>query len=191
MTGMTIPGVDILGSKKGYNPDRPWLFEDFDQITYYRVTEEEYEKELALFNSGRYEYQWEEVVFDMAEHNKLFRDTKDEVASIRSKQREAQAEMDKLEAELLDRWAKEKAERGIPMDTIETLLQGMLFHLTSNLSNKKTKILTNATRSRNHPHRSAPQRQRLESRNKPRRQDRTRPSRGYPRGHEARDCRPG
>lgn len=138
MTGMTIPGVDILGSKKGYNPDRPWLFEDFDQITYYRVTEEEYEKELALFNSGRYEYQWEEVVFDMAEHNKLLRDTKDEVASIRGKQREAQAEMDKLEAELLERWGKEKAERGIPMDTIETLLQGMLLlHLTLNPNHNK------------------------------------------------------
>ncbi|PWY88768.1 hypothetical protein BO94DRAFT_515732 [Aspergillus sclerotioniger CBS 115572] len=123
MTGMTIPGVDILGSKKGYEANRPWLFEDFDQITFYRVSEEEYEKQLALFNSGRYEYQWEEVVFDMAEHNKLLRDTKDEVAAIRSKQRQAQAEMDKLEAELLERWAREKAERGIPMDTVENLLK--------------------------------------------------------------------
>ena len=75
----------------------------------------------------------------MAEHNKLLRDTKDEVASIRSKQRQAQAEMDKLEAELLDRWGKEKAERGIPMDTIETLLHGMLLHLTPNLNNKSIK----------------------------------------------------
>lgn len=125
MTGMTIPGVDILGTKKGYHPDRPWLFEDFDQITYYRVTEEEYEKQLAIFNSGRYEYEWEEVAFDMAEHNQLLHDTKNEVASIRGRQRTAQAEMDKLESELLDKWAKEKAERGIPMDTIESLLQGM------------------------------------------------------------------
>ncbi|GKZ88751.1 hypothetical protein AnigIFM59636_009284 [Aspergillus niger] len=123
MTGMTIPGVDILGSKKGYEANRPWLFEDFDQITFYPVSEEEYEKQLALFNSGRYEYQWEEVVFDMAEHNKLLRDTADEVAAIRSKQRQAQAEMDKFETELLERWTKEKAERGIPMDTIESLLK--------------------------------------------------------------------
>ena len=132
---MTIPGVDILGSKKGYEANRPWLFEDFDQITFYRVSEDEYEKQLALFNSGRYEYQWEEVVFDMAEHNKLLHDTKDEVAAIRSKQRQAQAEMDKLEADLLDRWAKEKAERGIPIDTIENLLKGSLPH--SLLSHKQ------------------------------------------------------
>ena len=124
---MTIPGVDILGTKKGYHPDRPWLFEDFDQITYYRVTEEEYEKQLAIFNSGRYEYEWEEVVFDMEEHNQMLQDTKNEVASIRSRQRIAQTEMDKLESSLLEKWAKEKAERGIPMDTVETLLQGMLF----------------------------------------------------------------
>ncbi|PWY90071.1 hypothetical protein BO70DRAFT_330289 [Aspergillus heteromorphus CBS 117.55] len=123
MTGMTIPGVDILGSKKGYEANRPWLFEDFDQITFYRVSEEEYEKQLALFNSGRYEYQWDEVLFDMAEHNKLLHDTKDEVATIRSKQQHAQAEMDKREAALLEQWAKEKAERGIPMDTIESLLK--------------------------------------------------------------------
>lgn len=125
MTGMTIPGVDILGSKKGYTPDRPWLFEEFDQITFYRVSEEEYEKELALFNSGRYEYQWEEVIFDMAEHNKLLHDTKEEVAAIRARQRKAQDEMDKLEAELLEHWAKEKAEKGVPVDAIENLLKGM------------------------------------------------------------------
>ncbi|KAL4893788.1 allophanate hydrolase subunit 2-domain-containing protein [Aspergillus ambiguus] len=123
MTGMTIPGVDILGSKRGYTADRPWLFEDFDQITFYRVSEAEYEQELALFHSGRYEYQWEKVEFDMAEHNKLLRDTEEEVAAIRARQRAAQTAMDSLEAELLQRWTKEKAERGVPMDAIESLLK--------------------------------------------------------------------
>ncbi|KAL4809232.1 allophanate hydrolase subunit 2-domain-containing protein [Aspergillus unguis] len=123
MTGLTIPGVDILGSKRGYTPQKPWLFEDFDQITFYRVSEEEYERQLALFQSGRYEYEWEEVEFDMAEHNRLLGETKDEVKSIREKQRKAQAEMDTLEKEMLERWAKEKAERGVPMDTVEELLK--------------------------------------------------------------------
>lgn len=122
---MTIPGVDILGSKKGYSPEHPWLYEDFDQITFYPVSEEEFERQFAIFNSGRYEYEWEEVTFDMAEHNRLLQDTKDEVAAIRARQREAQAEMDKIERELLARWAKEKAERGVPMDAIQSLLQGM------------------------------------------------------------------
>ncbi|KAL4934449.1 bifunctional urea carboxylase/allophanate hydrolase [Aspergillus undulatus] len=123
MTGLTIPGVDILGSKRGYTAQKPWLFEDFDQITFYKVSEEEYERQLALFQSGRYEYEWEEVEFDMAEHNRLLGDTKDEVAAIRAKQRKAQAEMDLLEKEMLERWAREKAERGVPMDTVEELLK--------------------------------------------------------------------
>ena len=127
MTGMTIPGVDILGTKKNYTPNRPWLFEDFDQITFYRVTEAEYEKQLALFNSGRYEYEWEEVVFDMEEHNRLLRDTREEVASIREEQRGAQREMDELEGVLLERWGREKAERGVPVDEVEELLKGMFF----------------------------------------------------------------
>ncbi|KAL5049542.1 hypothetical protein BDW71DRAFT_150423 [Aspergillus fruticulosus] len=123
MNGMTIPGVDILGSKRGYTPQKPWLFEDFDQITFYKVTEEEYERQLALFQSGRYEYEWEEVEFDMAEHNRLLEETKEEVKAIRARQRKAQAEMDALEKELLERWAREKAERGVSMDTVEELLK--------------------------------------------------------------------
>lgn len=126
MTGMTIPGVDILGTKKNYTPNRPWLFEDFDQITFYHVTEAEYEQQLALFNSGRYEYEWEAVVFDMEEHNRLLRDTKDEVARIREVQRGAQMEMDELEGILLERWGREKAERGVPVDEVEELLKGMI-----------------------------------------------------------------
>lgn len=124
MAGMTIPGVDILGSKRGYGANKPWLFEDFDQLTFYRVSEEEYGEQLSLFNSGRYEYQWEETEFDMAEHNRLLKETKDEVSAIRSRQMEAQAKMDQLETDMLQRWVKEKAEKEIPSDTIETLLQG-------------------------------------------------------------------
>ncbi|KAJ9610321.1 hypothetical protein H2200_005098 [Cladophialophora chaetospira] len=121
-TGLSIPGADILGFKKSYSSDRPWLFEDFDQITFYEVKEDEYESMMATFRSGRYEYEYEDTEFDMKEHNKLLRDTKDEVAQIRAKQREAQAEMDKLEKELLEKWSKEKEAGKISMDTVEELL---------------------------------------------------------------------
>ncbi|EXJ57359.1 urea carboxylase [Cladophialophora yegresii CBS 114405] len=121
-TGLSIPGADILGYKKGYNSERPWLFEDFDQITFYEVTEDEYEAMMAVFRSGRYEYQYEDTEFDMKEHNKLLRDTKDEVEQIRAKQRKAQAEMDKLEKELLEKWNKEKEAGKISMDTVEELM---------------------------------------------------------------------
>jgi len=124
LTGLTIPGVDILGSKKGYSLDRPWLFEDFDQLTFYEVTEDEYERQLAIFHSGRYEYECEDTTFDMAAHNELLRETKDEVKAMKAKQAKAQAEMDKLEKELMEKWMKEKAEGKIPMDAVEALLNG-------------------------------------------------------------------
>ena len=124
LTGRTIPGVDILGCKRGYSLSRPWLFEDFDQLTFHEITEEEYEKQMAVFHSGRYEYDVKETVFDMEEHNRLLEETRDEVKVIRQKQAEAQTKMAKLEAELMEKWDKEKAEGKIPMDKVETLLNG-------------------------------------------------------------------
>lgn len=124
LTGRTIPGVDILGSKRGYSLSRPWLFEDFDQLSFHEVSEQEYEKQLAVFHSGRYEYEVEDTEFDMEEHNRLLRDTKEEVVEIRKRQSEAQARMDEVEREMMDRWTKEKAEGKVPMDKVEALLNG-------------------------------------------------------------------
>lgn len=124
LIGLSIPGVDILGSKHGYTLNRPWLFEDFDQLTFYEVGEEEYERQLALFHSGRYEYEWEEVTFDMAEHNDLLRQTKAEVKLIREKQKESQEAMKNVEKELMDRWTEEKSKRKMPVNKVEALLNG-------------------------------------------------------------------
>ncbi|KAI4171761.1 MAG: hypothetical protein LQ343_004012 [Gyalolechia ehrenbergii] len=122
LTGLTIPGVDILGSKPGYSLNRPWLFEDFDQLTFHEVQEEEYERQLALFNSGRYDYVWEDVEFDMEEHNRLLDGTREEVEAVKKRQGEAQRKMLELEDELMDKWTKEKAEGKIPVDQVEELL---------------------------------------------------------------------
>lgn len=121
-TGLSIPSADILGFKKSYSLEKPWLFEDFDQITFYEVKEDEYNELIQRFRSGRYEYEYEEVEFDMKEHNKLLEDTADEVKEVKRKQREAQAEMDKVEKEMLDKWNKEKEEGKVSVDTVEELL---------------------------------------------------------------------
>ena len=122
LTGLTIPGCDILGSKKQYSLSRPWLFEDFDQLTFQLVSVEEYERRLALFNSGRYEYDIQETVFDMEEHNRLLESTREEVRGIREKQREAQRKMQVVEEELMTKWTEEKAAGKVPMDKVEALL---------------------------------------------------------------------
>lgn len=124
LTGLTIPGVDIMGFKEGYSPDRPWLFEDMDVITFYEVSEDVYEKELAVWRSGRYKYKMRETVFDMSEHNKLLQSTAGEVEAIQEKQARYQEEMLRLEQTLLDKWLGEKNANGVSADDVATLLGG-------------------------------------------------------------------
>ena len=124
LTGLTIPCVDIFGFKRGYSLSRPWLFEDFDQISYYLVSEDEYERQLASFRSGRYIYQVEHCVFDMEQHNQLLADTRSDVQELRDRQRLAQQDMDALERDLMDQWSAEKAKGKLPVDKIEALLNG-------------------------------------------------------------------
>lgn len=40
LTGVTNPGVDVLGPKEEYSPNRRWLCEDMDVIEFYEVTED-------------------------------------------------------------------------------------------------------------------------------------------------------
>ncbi len=123
-TGMTIPGVDALGYKLGFSADRPWMFEDMDVITFYEVTEEAYDMEMGLFRSGRYQFKFEDSTFDMKSHNELLKSVEDEVAAMKIRQKQYQEKMVDLERSLLDKWAREKAASSIPMDSIQTLLDG-------------------------------------------------------------------
>lgn len=63
--------------------------------------------------------------FDLAEHNRLLRETREEVVEIRSWQRDAQEEMDGREREILERWKREKEEGNVSGDVVEELLHGM------------------------------------------------------------------
>lgn len=126
MTGMTIPGVDTLGYKKSFSQDKPWLFEDMDVITFEEVSEEEYDRQMALFRSGRYEYKIKDSTFDMRAHNDLLKRVEGEVEAMRMRQVEFQEKMVKLEKELLAKWDAERQARGISVDTIQALLDGEL-----------------------------------------------------------------
>jgi biotin carboxyl carrier protein len=129
MTGQTIPCFDQLGVKPDFSPSQPGLFRDFDQITFYRVEKKELERDMALFRSGRYKFQYEDVIFDMGAHNRLLEQTRDEVAAFKSRQAAAQVEMLALENESMDRWMAEKAQNKLPADEISMLRQGELNHL--------------------------------------------------------------
>lgn len=124
MTGRTLPCFDTLGYKKGFSIDRPWLFQDFDLLTYYQVSEDELQDMLADYRRGNYEFQYEEVEFDMKEHNDLLKATAEEVKKIREKQAIAQETMVQAENESLARWREERAKTQVDEGTVERLLQG-------------------------------------------------------------------
>jgi urea carboxylase len=121
MTGRTVPCWDYYSYKPGFN-DKPWIFRDFDILTFYQVSEQELDVLLGKFRAGKFEWEYEEIEFDMAEHNKLLETTTDEVKSIRAKQAVAQDEMTKAEHESLERWRKEKAKNQVDESTVEKLL---------------------------------------------------------------------
>ncbi|KAH7115897.1 allophanate hydrolase subunit 2-domain-containing protein [Dendryphion nanum] len=122
MTGRTVPCWDYYGYKAGFSPQRPWLFKDFDILTYYQVSEQEMDDLLTKWRAGKYKFEYEEIEFDMAEHNKLLEDTASEVSQIRERQAKAQEEMVKAENESLEKWRKEKAENQVDEGTVEKLL---------------------------------------------------------------------
>jgi urea carboxylase len=112
----------VLGFKKSYAAERPWLVEDFDQVQFYEVSEEEYDRMLAVFHSGRYVYEYEDTEFDLAKHNELLAETKDEVERIRKDQAKAQDALIKKENEMLEKLNKEKEAGQVSLDTIDELL---------------------------------------------------------------------
>jgi urea carboxylase len=121
MTGRTVPCWDYYSYKPGF-VNQPWIFRDFDILTFYQVSEQELDLLLGRFRAGKYEWEFEEVEFDMAEHNKLLASTMDEVKEIKKRQAVAQDEMTKAENESLERWRKEKAENQVDESTVEKLL---------------------------------------------------------------------
>ena len=121
MTGRTVPCFDYYGVKTDFTSDRPWLFNDFDILTYYQVTEQELDEKLQLFRSGKYKFEWEDIEFEMKEHNKLLKATAGEVVEIRKKQAVAQDEMTKAENDSLARWREDKAKSKPDESTIDAV----------------------------------------------------------------------
>jgi urea carboxylase len=121
MTGRTVPCWDYYAQKPGFEA-HPWIFRDFDILTFYQVTEAELDALLGRFRAGKYAFEYSEVEFDMRKHNEMLQRTAREVQVIREKQAVAQEEMTHAENESLERWRREKAENQVDESTVEKLL---------------------------------------------------------------------
>ncbi|KAF7538495.1 hypothetical protein G7054_g2887 [Neopestalotiopsis clavispora] len=121
--GMTLPGVDVYGSKIGFSETKPWMFEDMDLITYYEVSEEEYDRQMLRFRAGTYQFEYEDDVFDMEKHNILLRESEDEVQRTQARIATAQAEMALRENQLLEEWIAEKKSHETDPGELSRLLE--------------------------------------------------------------------
>jgi urea carboxylase len=120
MTGRTIPCFDYYAQKPGF--DNPWIFRDFDILTFYQVSEQELDSLLGQFRAGKFTFEYEDVEFDMADHNRLLHDTAEEVKKIRAHQAAAQEEMTRAENLSFERWQREKSDNQVDESTVERLL---------------------------------------------------------------------
>jgi urea carboxylase len=111
-----------LGYKSGFSIDKPWLYQDFDLLDFYRVSEDELNKQLSLFRSGMYKFEWEDEEFDMAEHNKFLAEVDGEVKDIRTKQRKVQEEMIQAEKDSLAKWREDMQKNKVDESTVDALL---------------------------------------------------------------------
>ena len=98
--------------------------QDFDLLTFFRVSEDEMNEKLGLFRSGRYKFEWEDIEFDMAEHNKFLDETADEVQDIRAEQMKVQEEMIVAEKDSLAKWREDKEKNKVDESTVDSLLAG-------------------------------------------------------------------
>ncbi|RFN54669.1 urea carboxylase [Fusarium flagelliforme] len=120
---MTMPCLDLFASKHGFSKAEPWLFRPLDMITFYEVTEDEYDAKLRDFKRGIYEFDVEDAVFDLAAHNKLLKETSDDIQRLkeyRAPHREATVA---LEKELVEKWHESKMTTDAQKDGTEVLLQ--------------------------------------------------------------------
>lgn len=64
--GRTLPGWDKFRVNKSFG-DKPWLFENFDQLSFLVVDEEEFERIYSHFQAGKYQFDITQTEFDVQE----------------------------------------------------------------------------------------------------------------------------
>ncbi|KAF4447353.1 DUR1,2-Urea amidolyase [Fusarium austroafricanum] len=110
LMGRTLGGWDSTGSRPGFSPAKPWLFDHLDLVCFYEVTEQEYDKMERDFEAGQYKFDITETTIDMDHYIAKFdAAAKDpEYQSWRDRQAAAADELAELEQKLFDEWTLSK-----------------------------------------------------------------------------------
>ena len=106
MAARTLELWDPYGTKPGFTPERPWLFESFDRVTYFEVSVEEYDSLATDLAAGRYHWQISQSTFNLREAYERFKkaESDPEVIEYKRRQQEGLAEQAQAEKQLYDKW---------------------------------------------------------------------------------------
>jgi biotin-dependent carboxylase-like uncharacterized protein len=107
LVGRTLPIWRSNGDTPHFTPEKPWLLDMFDQVRFYRVSEEELEKQRSSFSAGTLKLNVKEEEFSMKRYNSFVQEVSNETAAFRQKQRIA-VESIKWEEEKIERKAKSR-----------------------------------------------------------------------------------
>ncbi len=110
MFGRTVPTWNTFGTVEPFQSHQPWLLQLYDQVVFDVVSEDELLRCRKLALAGKYKYNITETVFDMTKQNKLVEELKDEIAAMRKSQRQANAKMLAVEADILKKQAAADAQ---------------------------------------------------------------------------------
>ncbi|ODQ54057.1 putative urea amidolyase [Saitoella complicata NRRL Y-17804] len=123
----TLPCWDPYGTKPGFGPTRPWLFEAFDLVYFHHVERSEYEDAYARYEAGLYEFDIRPTEFDVGKHMEEMAGHEEESKRFKERQRVCAAEIQAEEKALLAKWLEEKASAttasvGSSKDDLEAML---------------------------------------------------------------------
>ncbi|KAK1999919.1 urea carboxylase [Colletotrichum falcatum] len=111
LMGRTLGTWDMMGTRPGFSPSRPWLFKHFDIVRFHEVSKEEFDQAERDFEAGRYVFEISDGVLAMDEHIAKFDAAARDPAhqEWRKRQIAAAKKMGELEQRLFGEWTEAKA----------------------------------------------------------------------------------
>ncbi|RDW60679.1 hypothetical protein BP6252_12062 [Coleophoma cylindrospora] len=106
MLARTLETWDTFGTKPGFSPTNPWLWEPFDMVTFYEVSVDEYNSIEADFIAGRYQWNVSEDIFNLHEIYNVLESAKTDPKYVAFKegQRKGVAEQLAIENKMYSDW---------------------------------------------------------------------------------------
>ncbi|KAH8892168.1 urea carboxylase [Thozetella sp. PMI_491] len=111
MVARTLEMWDRFGTKPGFRPDKPWLFEPLDKVTFYEVSIDEYDALAASFAAGTYQWQISKSSFNVRQAYDLFQRAQGDpdVLDYKKRQKEWMEMQAEIERVLYSEWESESS----------------------------------------------------------------------------------